>query len=485
MYSNIISQLSFIMPELFIAFGSIFLLLMGAFSTKNAYKIVTYGAISLLVVVLIMVLKGHHVVHLFNEALYQNLFTRFFKILIILGAIFFLILFMSCNEFEILDKFELPILVLFATLGMLLMVTSNHMMSLYLGLELQSLSLYALTAFDRSNVKSSEAGIKYFILGSLSSGILLYGISILYGYTGHLDYPGIADILAKHNYNIGAIFGVIFILSGVAFKLSAVPFHMWTPDVYEGAPTLVSAFLASAAKIAAIGLLINLIFHIFSHIITVNNIAPAWKQVIAVLAVLSMFVGAFGAIAQKNIKRLIAYSSINHIGYILLAVMSMHQNAIIALLIYVSIYLITIIGIFTFVLSLRAESTNNEAIIDISGLAKQNSFLAIVMTIYLASLAGIPPFAGFFAKWYILSAIIQEGYISFTIIAMLASAISVFYYLRLIKIMWFDEALHKFNSPTKELKIILIVTAAMLLLYVLFSNWLYKEAFIASSSLFK
>lgn len=484
MSSNILTQLTFIMPELFIALGSIILLLIGLFLSKNTYKIITIGAIALLAVVLIMILKGHHTTYIFNYALQQNLFTRFLKILIILSTIFFLILTIAYNKFEMLDKFELPILGLCATLGMLIMVSASNMLSLYLGLELQSLSLYALTAFDRGNIKSSEAGMKYFILGSLSSGILLYGISIIYGYTGHLSYLHIVEILKLHNYNLGMIFGIIFIICGITFKLSAAPFHMWTPDVYEGAPTPVTAFFASAGKIAAVGALVNLIIHVFMYNHTNVYITPAWKQVLAILAVLSMTIGAFGAIGQKNIKRLIAYSSINHVGYILLAIFALNLHSVTALLTYLTIYFVTIIGVFTFIISLRIEGNSSEEILNISGLAKTNSFLAIIMTIFVASLAGLPPLAGFFTKWYILNSLVQDGYISLVIVAVLLSVVSAFYYLRLIKIMWLDEPKYKFKTPSNELKFILIITSIFLLLYIFFSAWLNHEIYIAASSLF-
>lgn len=482
MFGNILPQLAFIVPELLLALSGVFLLLVGVFSSNNAYKIVNYCAITILFLVIVIVLKTHHTGYVFGNAIKLDLFNRFLKILILLSAVFSLMLAYEYNKFEMLDKFELPILYLFASFGMLLMVSASNMLSLYFGLEIQSLSLYALAAFDRSNIKSSEAGMKYFILGALSSGMLLYGISIIYGYTGQLGYAEIAQSLKLGTYNIGPVFGLIFILCALAFKISATPFHMWTPDVYEGAPTPITSFFATSSKIAAIGLLTNLVLQVFPSFSTLTGAMPACKQIILILAVLSMFFGAFAAIGQTNIKRLMAYSSISHVGYILLAIFSANKSAIIGLLIYLSVYLVTMIGIFAFILSIRNEGSSNEQIYDISGLAKTNPLLATFMTIYLVSLAGVPPLAGFFAKWYVIISSIEIGYVGLAIAAVVAAAISSFYYLRIIKIIWFDEVRNNFSNPAGTLKFTLSITSLLLVFYILFAGWLYKEAYIAASS---
>lgn len=482
MSGNILSQLAFIVPELLLALGGVFLLLLGVFSSTNAYKVVNFCAIIILFLAIVVALKNHHTGYAFGNAIKLDLFNRFLKILILLGTFFSLMLAYAYNKFELLDKFELPILYLFASFGMLLMVSASNMLSLYFGLEIQSISLYALAAFDRNNIKSSEAGMKYFILGALSSGMLLYGISIIYGYTGQLGYLEIAQNLKMGTYNIGLVFGLIFILCALAFKVSAVPFHMWTPDVYEGAPTPITAFFASSSKIAAIGLLANLVVQVFPSLYTMTGAMPACKQIMLILAVLSMFFGAFAAIGQINIKRLMAYSSISHVGYILLAIFSANMSAMLGLLIYLSVYLVTTIGVFAFILSIRNEANSNEQIYDISGLAKSNPLLASFMTIYLLSFAGIPPLAGFFAKWYVISATIEVGYIGLAIAAVIAAVISSFYYLRVIKIIWFDEANNNFSHPTGTLKFILWATALLLLFYVLFAGWMYKEAYMAALS---
>lgn len=483
MPGNILAQLAFIFPELLLALGAIALLLYGAFLGNNAYKNVIFSSIALILIALIIVLKMHYCAYIFNGALKLTLFNRFLKILILMASFFCLILLYAYNKFEVLDKFELPILYLFAIFGMLLMVTASNLLSLYFGLEIQSLSLYALAAFDRNNSKSSEAGMKYFILGSLSSAMLLYGMSIIYGYTGHLDYAGIMHNLRGGMHNIGLIFGITFVLCAVAFKISAVPFHMWTPDVYEGAPILVTCFFMTCSKIAAVGMLLNLIFQIFNGLPGMAEALPPWRQIIAILAIASMFLGAFGAIGQTNIKRFLAYGSINHVGYILLTLFATSKASISALLIYLSIYVISIIGCFAFMLAIGTKR-ENENIFNLSGMARNNLPLAVAMSLYLFSMAGIPPLAGFFAKWYVISAVIKAGYTSLAILAVLASAISAFYYIRIIKIMWFDEVKSKTIAPVGETKILLYITAFLLVTYVVIAPWLYKEAFIAASSLF-
>jgi len=374
---------------------------------------------------------------------------------------------------------------LFAVLGMMFMISAGNMLTLYMGLELHSLALYVLAAFNRDNVKSSEAGLKYFVLGALSSGMLLYGITLIYGFTGQIGFHELATVLNGQVPQLGVIFGIVFVLAGLAFKISVVPFHMWTPDVYEGAPTPITAFFASAPKVAAMALIIRVIVEAFMPLSGVHGALSAWQQILVFMSIASMILGAFAAIGQANIKRLMAYSSISHMGYALVGLSAGTAFGVEGVILYMTVYVAMILGSFAFILGMRTRDGNVESIYDLAGLAKNNPFMASVMTVMLFSLASVPPMAGFFAKWYTFSAAVYAGLIPLVVIGMIASVISAFYYLRVIKIMWFDDAQQASFLPlTSELKFVLTITGIFVLFYIFFGIYLSPLAEQAAASLF-
>jgi NADH-quinone oxidoreductase subunit N len=378
---------------------------------------------------------------------------------------------------EGIARFEFPILVLFATVGMMMMVSANNLLALYLGLELQSLSLYVIAAFHRDSLRSSEAGLKYFVLGALSSGMLLYGMSIIYGYTGTLGFDGLAAALGE-GASAGVVIGLVFMIAGMAFKVSAVPFHMWTPDVYEGAPTPVTAFFSVAPKIAGFALFLRVMLDPFGALVS------EWQTIIVVIAIGSMAVGSLAAIAQRNIKRLMAYSSIGHVGFALIGLAAGNQAGVRGVLIYLAIYLVMNIGAFAVILSMRRHGDMLESIDDLAGLSKNNPKMAAVMATFMLSLAGIPWFAGFFGKLFVFMSAIEVGLYTLAILGVLASVISAFYYLRIIKIMYFDEAAEPFDRPAgKSLSVIMWGAAILVTLGLVYPAPLLNSATAAAASL--
>ncbi|MBV9549131.1 MAG: NADH-quinone oxidoreductase subunit NuoN, partial [Alphaproteobacteria bacterium] len=341
---------------------------------------------------------------------------------------------------ETMSRFELPVLMILASLGMLLMVSAGSFIALYMGLELQSLALYVLAAFHRDHLRSTEAGLKYFVLGALSSGMMLYGISLIYGFTGTTGFAAIAHVVAGGAPALGVIFGIVFLIAGLAFKVSAVPFHMWTPDVYEGAPTPITAYFASAAKVAALCLFLRAI------LIPFPNLIQQWRQIIVFISVLSMALGAIAAIGQSNIKRLMAYSSIGHMGYALLGLASGTALGVRGVLIYLTIYVFTNLGVFAGIQAMRRGGQATETISDLAGLSRTCPKLAAIFAMLFLSLAGVPPLAGFFAKWYVFAAAMQVGLLVPAVIGVLSSVIALVYYLRILKIMYFDEPAPTFDS---------------------------------------
>ncbi|EJF82171.1 NADH-quinone oxidoreductase subunit NuoN [Bartonella doshiae] len=484
MQTEIIAQLGLIFPEILIALGAIVLLLIGVYSNVRSSLTITGLAIALLVATIIIIVIFPKSGLFQTNALIIDSFGRYMKILTLIGALFALVMSVGFTYAQKFDVFEFPVLILLATLGMMFMISASNMLSLYMGLELQSLALYVLAAINRNNVKSSEAGIKYFVLGALSSGILLYGISLLYGFTGQIGFREIAVALKGENLQLGVIFGIVFILSGLAFKISAVPFHMWTPDVYEGAPTPITAFFAAAPKIAAMALIIRVIVMTFSPLSGFDDSMPAWQQILVFMAISSMILGAFAAIGQSNIKRLMAYSSISHMGYALVGLAAGDMLGIKSVILYMTIYLVMTLGSFAFILGMRSSNGNVENIYDLSGLIKTNPFMAVVMTIQLFSLASIPPMAGFFGKWYTFSAAVHAGLIPLAVVGMIASVIGAFYYLRIIKIMWFDDAKAHFVVLSNELRFCLGVSALFILFYTFGGIWFAELAEKAAAALF-
>lgn len=414
----------------------------------------------------------------FDGALVNDAFGRFMKVLTLIGSIVTLIMSVGFAKAEKFDKFEYPVLIMLATLGMMLMISANSMISLYLGLELQSLALYVVAASNRDNVRSTEAGLKYFVLGALSSGMMLYGISLVYGYTGHTGFNEIAAALSDGERQLGVVFGLVFVLAGLAFKISAVPFHMWTPDVYEGAPTPVTAFFSAAPKMAAMALLVRVTLGAF------EPIAADWRQIVVFIAIASMVLGSVAAIGQRNIKRLMAYSSIGHVGFALVGLAANTQAGISGVLLYMLIYLVMTLGTFAFILAMRRKDGNVEQIGDLAGLSTTNPVMATIMTIMMFSLAGIPPLAGFWAKWYVFLAAINAELYTLAVIGVLASVVGAYYYLRIIKIMWFDESVGGFLPMASELRLVLGVSGAFILFYIFIGGPIASVADAAAKSFF-
>ncbi len=407
-------------------------------------------------------------------------FAGVLKLIIMVGIIMSLGLSLRFMAQEQIARFEYPILVVMAGVGMLLMVSANNMLSLYMGLELQSLSLYVLAAFHRNSLQSAEAGIKYFILGALSSGMLLFGISLIYGFIGSLDFVTIqANLYSLDTIAPGAVVGLVFILAGLAFKISAVPFHMWTPDVYQGAPTSVTAFFAIVPKVAAMALLMRLLFDPFAAA------ADQWMQVVYFLSVGSMFIGAFAAIAQENIKRLMAYSSIGNMGYAMIGIIAGTPEGAAAVILYMLIYMMTTAGVFAVIMYMRRGDMRLKNIGDLAGLSKNNPGLAYSLAVLMFSMSGIPPLAGFFGKLAIFQAAVAQEHYVLAVLGVLTSVVAAFYYLRIIKVMFFDESADPFDKDDcVARRAVLIASVAFAVFFVLFPGLFVQGAQSAASALF-
>ncbi|MBA2125138.1 NADH-quinone oxidoreductase subunit NuoN [Hyphomicrobium methylovorum] len=454
-----------LLPHFILAGGAIALLMGGVFATagERTGRGVSWLAIGLLVAALVAMFAQSGSVTLFEGALISNAMTRFLNILILVAAAMSLLLTFDDFGRARLMVFEYPVLVVLATLGMLLMVSANDLIALYLGLEMQNLALYVITAFKRDNVRSSEAGLKYFVLSALASGLVLYGASLIYGVTGSTGYAQIAAAAAAPEMmsNIGLTAGLVFVLVGLAFKISAVPFHMWTPDVYQGAPTPVTAFLASAAKVAAMALVIRFVQ------VALPGISGQWQQIIIFVSIASMALGAFAAIGQTNIKRLFAYSAIGNIGFALVGLAANSPEGTAGVLIYLAIYVVMTLGAFACVLSMRREGGQVEDISDLAGLASRDLPFASVLALLMFSLAGIPPLAGFWAKWYTFLPAIQAGLYPLAVIGVVTSVVGAFYYLRIIKIMFFDEPAEAFVPRETKASAVMMLSAVFVLAFVL------------------
>ncbi len=472
------TSLSLATPELIIAVGAMVLLMIGVYSGERANAAVSALAATLLLVAAAWILFYPADGEAFAKAFISDPFSRFMKLLALVGSAATLIMSLSFAKQENFDKFEFPVLILLSTLGMMLMISANDMLTLYLGLELQSLAIYVLAAINRDNLRSTEAGLKYFVLGALSSGMLLYGISLVYGYTGNTGFEAIAAALSGAERQLGLVFGLVFVLAGLAFKISAVPFHMWTPDVYEGAPTPVTAFLAAAPKMAAMALTVRATMGAF------EPIASDWQQIVVFISIASMVLGAFAAIGQQNIKRLMAYSSIGHIGFALVGLAANSEAGVRGVAIYMLIYLAMTLGTFAFILAMRRNDRNVERIDDLAGLSATNPMMATILTILMFSLAGIPPLAGFWAKWYVFLAAINAGLYTLAVIGVLASVVGAYYYLRIIKIMWFDESVGGFQPMAGELRVVLGLSGAFVLFYVLIGGPIGTMAGAAAKTFF-
>jgi NADH-quinone oxidoreductase subunit N len=446
-------------PELILAVGILVLLLVGVLFRRDRHALIAGVSVILLSGVLVATLASPTGT-LFNGGFVADEFARYMKLLVIGGSALALVLSHSAASHNGLDKFEYSILVLLATLGMMAMVSANDLMTLYVGLELQSLSLYVVAAIHRDNAKATEAGLKYFVLGALSSGMLLYGASLVYGFTGTTQLDQIVQKIVAEERNIGLIFGMVFLLAGVAFKISAVPFHMWTPDVYEGAPTPVTAFFASAPKIAAMALFIRIVM------VSFEPVTKDWQQIVIFLSIASMVLAGFAAIGQNNLKRLLAYSSIGHVGFALVGLSAGTETGVEGVAIYMAIYIAMTIGIFACILSLKTENGFVERIDELAGLARKRPFVAGTVAVLMFSLIGLPPLAGFFAKWHVFLAAIEAQLFILAVIGVLASAVSAFYYLRIVKVMYFDEPKLEFAAAPRELTV--VMAAAMFLIVTYF-----------------
>ena len=458
-----INNLNIILPEVFLTLSIFSILMIGVFIKKSFNLIFNLTSLIILLTIAIILNGSNDVEKVFSESFIRDAYSNFFKILILTSSLFVL----NASKNFIIDndlaKFEYPIIVLLSILGMFFMVSSNDIILFYLGLELQSLSLYILASIDRDNLKSSESGIKYFILSALSSGLLLYGCSLLYGFTGSTNFDLIRDLLTKEN--TGAVFAMVFILVGLAFKISAVPFHMWTPDVYEGAPTSITSYFAVVPKVAGLAVLIKFMFIPFS------NILAEWQTIIIFISIASMILGAVAAIGQKNIKRLLAYSSIGHVGYALAGVATGVVSGYESSIVYISIYVIMNIGAFSCLYLLKKNNEYKENISDLSGISKKHPILAISFLIILFSLAGIPPLGGFFAKFYVFTAVIEQKMYALAIIGLLTTVISAFYYLKIIKTIYFDDSVITFDATKNKIaQFSIFISCSILITFFLYPS---------------
>lgn len=465
------------LPELLLAGAAIALLLYGAIVGTRAVNVVNGLAIAVLFIAAALVLLAPaQETTTFGGSFRVDAFARFLKVLALIGAGGALAMSVEWLKVEKQSRFEYAILVLLSTLGMMMMISAGDLIALYMGLELMSLALYVIAANNRDSVRSTEAGLKYFVLGALSSGMLLYGASLIYGFTGTVSFAKIAE--AAQEPSIGLIFGIVFLFAGLAFKVSAVPFHMWTPDVYEGAPTPVTAFFASAPKVAAIAVFMRVAIEALPHV------THQWQQIIVFISLASMVLGAFAAIGQRNLKRLMAYSSIGHMGYALVGLAAGTEEGVRGVLVYMTIYMAMTLGTFACILAMRRKDGVVETIDDLSGLARTSPLMAFLLAALMFSLAGIPPLAGFLAKYYVFLAAIQAGLYTLAVVGVLASVIGAFYYLRIVKVMYFDEPVGKFEPMPAELRAVLGISAAFILLLFVWPAPLLTAASAAARALF-
>jgi NADH-quinone oxidoreductase subunit N len=475
-----------VLPELFLVLAAMALLMVGVFQKdqegEKAARLVSTLAVISLVVTLFLLLSMPGTRQLaFGGMFVADAFASFLKALVLIGSALAIVISRPFLGRMGIARFEYPILILIATVGMMAMISANNLIALYLGLEMQSLSLYVLAAFQRDDTRSTEAGLKYFVLGAVASGMLLYGCSLVYGFAGTTSFDGLALQFkaAQGEPAIGLIVGIVFILAGLAFKVSAVPFHMWTPDVYEGAPTPVTAFFAVSPKIAAIALLVRVMIGPF------GDLVAQWQQIVVFISIASMLLGAFAAINQQNIKRLMAYSSIGHVGYALVGLSAGTSAGVRGIIIYMTIYLFMNLGTFACILCMHRQGRMVERIDDLAGLSKSHPGLALAFTIFMFSMAGIPPLAGFFAKLYIFLAAVEAGLYALAIIGVLSSVVGAFYYLRIIKVMYFDELIDPLDRPIgREVGTVLVGTSLFILVFFLYPSPVLTGAKTAAAALF-
>ena len=466
------------LPEILLAAVALVLVLVGAFKGDGYKRLIDWIAIGAMVVAGVMLLdQSPGRISTFNDAFVVDGFARVMKILTLVGAISAILLSSRFLTEVKIARFEYTLLVLLSTIGMMMMCSANEMISLYLGVELMSLALYVVAAFHRDDAKSSEAGLKYFVLGALSSGMLLYGMSLVYGFTGSVTFPAIAKAVAAKG-GAGVMFGLVFILAGLAFKMSVVPFHMWTPDVYEGAPTPVAAFFATAPKMAAVAMTVRVLVDGFLPVI------KDWQPIITFIAIASMGLGAFAAIGQANLKRLMAYSSIGNMGYAMVGMAAGSIAGVEGLVIFMTTYLAMTLGVFAVILSMQAGGRRMESVNDLAGLSRSNPGLAFVLAALMFSLIGIPPLAGFFGKFYVFAAAVEAKLFVLAVIGIVASVVSAFYYLRIVKVMYFDAPVVTMAPVALEIRVVMWLSTAFVVLFALFAGPIQKIAATAAKSLF-
>lgn len=467
-----------VLPEILMAAGVLILVLFGAFRGERSGYGMNVIALALIAVTFVAVLMlPSERVETMSGSFVVDGFAKFMKALTLLASAGGIILSLDYMRREGIYRFEYPILIVLSTIGMMMVISANDLIALYLGLELLSLSSYVIAAFDRDNVRSTEAGLKYFVLGALSSGMLLYGASLVYGFTGSVSFPVIASVL-QGNVGIGAIVGLVFIAAGIAFKISAVPFHMWTPDVYEGSPTPVTAFFAAAPKMAGMAMATRVFIDAFPGILI------QWQQIIVFISIASMALGSFAAIGQRNLKRLMAYSSIGNVGYALIGLAAGTPEGVQGVIVYMAIYLAMTLGTFAVILGMRRGNVMFESIDDLSGLARTHPALAFCLAMMMFSLAGIPPLAGFFAKFYVFAAAIQANLVTLAVIGVVTSVIGAYYYLRIVKVMYFDAPVEGFERMPAGVSFVLVVSSAVVLLFWLVPAPIVSAAGAAARSLF-
>ena len=469
------------LPEIFLGGAALALLIVGVFRGERSAALVSWLSVAAFLIAAVLVLKlGLARQVALNGMFITDGFAAFMKIVVLASSALSVLLALDYNQRQGIARFEFPVLIVLATTGMMMMISAYDLISLYIGLELQNLALYVVASFDRDSARSTEAGLKYFVLGALASGMLLFGASMVYGFAGATGFEAL-----QHSFqgggarSIGLLFGVVFVVVGLAFKVAAVPFHMWTPDVYEGAPTPVTAFLAVASKTAAVALFVRVMVDPFGHLV------GDWSQVIWAISVASMILAALAAINQQNIKRLMAYSSISNMGYALIGLATGGDKGVRGILLYMAIYCVMTLGTWACILCLQRKGKMIESIPDLSGLARTQPGLALALAIFMFSLAGVPPLAGFLAKFYIFLAAIDAGFYGLAVIGVLASVVAAYYYLRIVKIMYFDEPAPAFDRPVSPLVgAVLGISALLILLFFVFPAPLTDSATAAAATLF-
>jgi NADH-quinone oxidoreductase subunit N len=466
-----------VLPEIVLGLGAMALLMLGIFRGAGSVRVVDFAAIALLVIAgaVLLALPGGRLVS-FGGSFVVDDFARFLKILALIGSAAAVAMSIDYAQRERQQRVEYSVLVLLSTLGMLMLISANDLIALYLGLELMSLPLYVMAASYRDSLRATEAGLKYFVLGALSSGMLLYGASLIYGFTGTVGFAGIAQAAAHGG--VGLIFGLVFLFAGFCFKVAAVPFHMWTPDVYEGAPTPVTAFFAAAVKVAGIAMFVR------ATVVAFPGITSEWQQILVFVAIASTLLGSFAAIGQRNFKRLMAYSSIAHMGYALIGLAAGTPEGVQGVLLYMAIYITMTLGVFAVILAMRRSIGMVESIDQLAGLARTHPTMAFLLAMLLFSMAGVPPLAGFFAKFYVFLAAIKAGLYVLAVIGVLASVVGAYYYLAIVKIMYFEEPVESFNAMPIELRIVLGVCGLFNIFFFVYPGPLVGAASAAAHSLF-